>query len=204
MRVVFAALFVFGSMLGTVAMVSLHFDNGHWPLWAKFAPAAMMLSALFASLFIFNGSGFRPKLSRKTLAEQISELEGQGRLVRQQFQALRAFGVAEFEDEGLHYFIELLDGRVLFLSGQYLYDFEPISDDPELNQLRQFPCTEFEVLRHKDAGYVIDINCAGTVFEPELCAPAFTKDDWKCGIPADGEIIEGKGYEALKGERAHA
>jgi len=204
MRVIFAALFVFGSMLGTVAMVGSHFGHGHWPWWAKIAPAVAMLGASFASLLIFNGGGYRSNLSRKTLAEQISELERQGLLVRQQFQAVRAFGVEEFEDEGLHYFIELLDGRVLFLSGQYLYDYEPISDDPELNRLRQFPCTEFEVLRHKDAGYVIDINCAGTVLEPELSAPAFTKDDLKRGIPEDGEIFEEKSYEALKRERAHS
>ena len=69
----------------------------------------------------------------------------------------------EFEDEGLHYFIELVDGRVLFLSGQYLYDYEPISDDPESNQPRSFPCTEFTVRRHKNDGCVVDLLRAGTV-----------------------------------------
>ena len=90
---------------------------------------------------------------------------------------------------------------MLYLSGQYLYDFEPISDDPELNQSRRFPCTEFEVLRHKDRGYVIDIHCAGQVLEPELIASAFTQADWQRGVPEDGDIIDGKAYDALKRER---
>ena len=62
---------------------------------------------------------------------------------------MRAFGVKEFEDEGLHYFLELTDGRVLVLSGQYLYDYEAISDDSETNRPRAFPCSEFTLRRHK-------------------------------------------------------
>jgi hypothetical protein len=138
------------------------------------------------------------------LAERVAELDRQGLLVRQAFRAMRAFGVEEVEDEGLHYFVELVDGSVLFLSGQYLYEFEPVSDDPGFNQARRFPCTEFEVLRHKGAGYVIDINCSGTVLEPELNAPAFTREDWKRGIPDDGGIVEGRSYDVIKRERVAA
>jgi hypothetical protein len=137
----------------------------------------------------------------KTTVEYIADLESQGQLLRETYHATRAFVVEEFEDEGSHYFIELADGRILYLSGQYLYDFEPISDDPELNQPRRFPCTEFEVLRHKDRGYVIDIHCAGQVLEPELIAPGFTQADWQRGVPEDGDIIDGKAYDALKRER---
>ena len=39
--------------------------------------------------------------------------------------------------------------RDSFLSGQYLYDYEPISDDPDANEARSFPCTEFTVRRHR-------------------------------------------------------
>ena len=42
----------------------------------------------------------------------------------------------ELEDEGVSYFLELDDGAVLFLSGQYLDEDES-----------PFPCTEFIVRR---------------------------------------------------------
>ena len=66
------------------------------------------------------------------------------------FQATRAFGVEDYGDEGSHYFLELADGSgILALCGQYLYAYEPITDDPELNQPRRFPCTSFTVRRHR-------------------------------------------------------
>ena len=201
MRVVLAALFAFGSMLATVGVISENYPKGQWPWWASLAAPAAMFAAIFVAMFLFNRIGFRPDLSGKSLAEKIADLEIKGLVSKQHFQAVRAFAVEEFEDEGLHYFIELHGGGVLFLSGQYLYEFEPTSDDPELNQTRQFPCTEFEVLRHRDAGYVLDIRRAGTVIEPEIVAPAFTEADWKRGIPEDGAVIRDKSYELLKRER---
>ena len=135
---------------------------------------------------------------------EIVTLEAEGRLVRQRFRALRAFEVEEFEDEGLHYYVELADGRVLFLTGQYLYDYEPVTDDPGSNQPRQFPCTEFEILRHKEEGYVLEIRCAGSVLEPEAIAAPFSVEELKQGIPEDGEVIADRSYEFLKHERAAA
>jgi len=159
------------------------------------------LVSLFLSMFLFNRSGYRPCLRRMPHAKQIADLDARGLLIRQPFRALRAFAVEEFEDEGPHYYIELADGKVLYLNGQYLYDFEPISDDPELNQPRLFPCSQFEVLRHKDAGYVIDIVLSGEVLDPELTARPYNKAEWKRGVPDDGEIITNRTYEDIKRER---
>lgn len=202
MRVILAAIFVFGSMLGTIGVLEAHFPNQPWPWWTKPLPALVMLTSLFVAAIVFNRSGYRPSLRRRSLAEQVAELERKGLLVRQSFQARRAFGVEEFEDEGSHYYLELADGRVLYLNGQYLYDYEPIADDPEVNQYRSFPCTEFVVLRHREAGYVVHIQCAGTVLEPEIMAAPFTRDDVSRGIPEDGQIITELTYEAIKADRA--
>ena len=66
-------------------------------------------------------------VARRRKAEEpsgtLARLESQGLLLRQRFRANRAFGVDELEDEGSHYVIELEDRSVLFLSGQYLYEF---------------------------------------------------------------------------------
>src|SRR5512135_2877112 len=114
MRVVLAALFVFGSMIGTVGMISSKYPDCDSPWWAAPAIITAMFSSMFLSMFIFNRSGYRPSLQRRSLAEQIADLDARGLLVRQSFRALRAFAVEEFEDEGPHYYIELADGNVLY------------------------------------------------------------------------------------------
>jgi hypothetical protein len=166
--------------------------------------AVFMLAMVVASLWLFNRRGLNP-VGRKTAEEHIRELEQLGQLESVGFRARRAFGVEEFEDEGLHYFLELVDGSVLFLSGQYLYDYEPLSDDPELNQPRSFPCTEFTVRRHKKERYVVDIVRGGSVLEPEVLAPAFGTKVWRAtGIPEDGQVITSISYDQLKRELAGA
>jgi hypothetical protein len=90
-------------------------------------------------------------------------------------------------------------GRVLVLSGQYLYDDEPISDGAEVNQPRSFPCTEFTIRRHKNEGYGADIRCGGPVLEPEVMAPAFRKNDWReVVVPEDGAVIADTTDDDLK------
>lgn len=188
-------------MLGMVGLLSARHSDAHMPWWSFLATIGTLFGSMFLALFIFNRRGFRPNLMRKSRQERITDLDQAGRLVRQAFRAMRAFSIQEFEDEGPTYCIELDDGKVLVLSGQYLHDFEPITDDPEVNQSRRFPCTEFEVLRHKDAGYVLDINCAGIVLEPEVVARAYTEAELRGGVPEDGEVIADRTYDALKRER---
>jgi len=198
MRVLLAAIFVFGAMLGTVGLVHQYYPAGPVPWWAKLAPGGALLIALVAAPVLFNRAGFRPGLRRKSLEEQVTELDARGLLLRQSFEARRTFCVSEFEDEGPHYFVELMDGQVLYLNGQYLYDYEPIADDPEVNQPRAFPCSKFEVLRHKAAGYAIHVVCAGHVLEPEVVAGPFTRQTLRAGIPEDGQVFEAGSYERLK------
>jgi hypothetical protein len=203
MRAVLAGLFTFGGLLLCVSLVFHYFPDGFGPPWLMGMSFALVLF-LFAgaSLFLFNKQGHRPSLSGKSFEEQIADLESQGLLVSETFQATRAFQVEEFEDEGSHYFIELADGTVLYLNGQYLYDYEQITDEPALNRSRRFPCSRFTVRRHKTAGYVVEIACAGDVLQPECEAPPFDKNDAKRGlIPEDGQIIRDRSYEQVKRER---
>ena len=118
------------------------------------------------------------------------DYEKLGLLAGEQFSARRVFEVEEFEDEGRHFFLELEDGRVLFLCGQYLYDYGEISDDAELNQPASFPCTKFEVRRHKNEGWVHSIICLGTYLKPDAKLPHYSRAYQKnYGIPSDGDIL---------------
>ena len=201
MRLVGAGLFVFTSMLLLVGLLSSQKVFDQAPSWVVGTGIAVFVVGMAVlSLWLFNPKGSDP-FGRKTDEERIRELEQLGQLESAAFRATRAFGVEEFEDEGLHYFLEPVDSSVLFLSGQYLYDYEPITDDPELNQPRSFPCTEFTIRRHKKDGYVVDIARGGAVLEPEVMAPAFGKKVWRAKrIPEDGQVITRATYDDLKRE----
>jgi hypothetical protein len=202
MRAILAGLFSFLGLLACVGVVFKYFPKGFGPAWLMGIFFAMILCVLMGiSLVAFNRKGMKPSLYSKSEEARIGDLEKAGLLVPKTFRAKRAFQVDEFEDEGIHYFIELDDGGTLFLTGQYLYDYERIEDDPEVNQSRKFPCTEFTIRRHKEAGYVVQILCGGQVIEPEFIAPPFDKSDWKRGIPEDGAILRNKSYDELKRER---
>lgn len=156
-----------------------------------------VVSSLLA-VRLFNPRWANP-LSFRRPEELLRRLEDEGALVSSDFLARRAFGVQEYDDEGLHYFLELVDGRVLFLSGQYLYDYEPVENDTDDRQPRRFPCTDFTIRRHKIEGYVVEIVCRGEVLEPEFFARPFPEQkEWSRRIPEDGELISDISYDALK------
>jgi hypothetical protein len=160
-------------------------------------------------VLVLGGLAFR-RFSRREADEMdpddreamVRNLEARGLLVATDYRADRAFRVEEFEDEGFHYFVELEDGSVLYLNGRYLNAYEPVDDDPMIAGGRRFPCTEFTVRRHKELGYVVDLQCRGEALEPERTRRAFTRDDYVRGdVPEDGEVIRGQSYDQLKAER---
>ena len=203
MRLIGAGIFVYASMLLLVGALGAWNAFDRAPPWlVGLGIAVFVIGMVVLSAWLFNRRGAGP-LGRTTTEERIRELEAAGQLESTTFRATRAFGVEESEDEGLHYFLELADGRVLFLSGQYLYDYEPISDDPDVNQPRSFPCTEFTVRRHRAERYVVEIVRGGAVLEPEVIGPPFGRQAWRAKrVPEDGQVIADATYDALKREHA--
>ena len=204
MRLLLAGLFVFlGLMVGVMAL-SVLFPNGH-PIWLMSIIMVLLLFGLVGgALALFNtrGSFLETQRSRLKIEETIKKLQAQNDLDSETYRARRAFQVKEFEDEGSHYFIELEDGGVLFLSGQYLYDYEPIAKNGPIVQSRRFPATRFTIRRHKALRYVLDIVCEGVALEPEVLAPSFDVDDFGSDrIPSDGQVIKTGTYDELKAER---
>lgn len=134
---------------------------------------------------------------------QLRDLEARGLVTTTAYRARRAFHVQELEDEGTHYYLELEDGSVLFLSGQYLYDYEPEEKRGKVTRARRFPCTEFTFREHRTEHYGIDLlHCGGTVLEPEVSAPPFNDEDFERDLyPGDGAVIRNRTYDELKAER---
>ncbi len=153
---------------------------------------AAFLGLIALVMIVFN----RSELSHSLDEQSIRRLEESGMLISEIYHARRAFGVEEVEDEGPRYFIEIEDGRVLFLSGQYLYDYEPGD-----GQTRRFPCSEFVLRCHGKKGYTVDITCKGTVIEPETVMPPFNGAAFKAGfVPGDRGVIVNRSYDELKSE----
>ena len=114
-----------------------------------------------------------------------ADFERLGLAVRESYRAKRAFKVEEFEDEGPHYFVELDDGRVLYLSGQYLYD------------IPNFPCGQFQALRDTEHGWIIGVEPQSPTMPLDATLPSFQPKDYKSDlVPGDGDILP-SGYDDL-------
>ena len=199
MRVILAAVFVVVGLSIAVGLLSAIFKHTSHPqdILIEIGLGILFVLLLVIAVSLFDDSTGRLK-GTETSDEYVKDLEDKGLLVSTNYQATRAFQLEEDEDEGSHYFIELADGTVLYLTGQDLYEYEPIDDDPELNQPRRFPCTEFSLRNHRDERGYIDIQCRGTVIEPEFVEP-HPKAFWERGLE-DCQIITDLSYDEIKAQ----
>ena len=182
-RLVAAGLFIW---IGAATLI-IALPRLHW----------IVMLALYAVLFA---------LAMRLFSKPAVRAHDPAQFEAREFRARRAFQVAEYNDEGPHCFLELEDGSVLFLSGQYLMDYEPIDDEEEgFTQPRLFPCTEFTLRRHRKNRFIVEIDCRGVAFEPELMTPMFTRAEGKAGeVPKDGDVITGRTYDEIKARRSRA
>ena len=105
-----------------------------------------------------------------------------GRMVVATYDVRSAVRVEEFEDEGSQYLLELIDGGVLFLGGQYLYEAE---------ENGSFPSTRIQTERAEKSGTLFELHCTGTPVEVLETLPHFTVADHEAAlVPDDGEILD--------------
>jgi len=168
MRLLLAGLFVFlGFSLIPLVLTLILGEHGSLPLWTIALIAVGYLAFLSVGYFLFNP----PEVFIRTFMSQeraMAFLEKRGLVVTEHFNAKKAFAVEPPSEEEIHYIVELADGRVLHLGGQFLYDFEPIDDDPAVNQARRFPCSTFTIKRHRRTQVVLAMTCDGHPFDPEF------------------------------------
>jgi hypothetical protein len=135
--------------------------------------------------------------------EPVEQPEQEGLLVSTAYRATRYFEVKGSGEEGPHYFIELHDGSVLYMSGRYLAALGPHKVLKVIEQPRKFPCTEFVVRRDRYDGCVVDIQCRGIALEPEIVTPPFKELDFQNGMmPQDGDILTSRTYDEMKAARS--
>jgi hypothetical protein len=97
---------------------------------------------------------------------------------------VKAIEVEEFEDEGMQFYLELEDGRILFIMSQQFYHEEEYHG--------RFPSTEVLVTRLPHADEVIGLEPVGDHLPVSAEWPSFTADDYKNGrVPQHGALLPG-------------
>lgn len=113
-----------------------------------------------------------------------------------------ALCVEEFEDEGSQYYLKLADGRVLFVSGQWLYEYEDGEDEDGKPTPARFPCRRFTLERAAKSGLFLDLIPLTPAFPPSGTLPPFTDDDHRAEtVPDDGDVLT-LDFESLRTRRA--
>jgi hypothetical protein len=200
MRIILAVCFIFGILIAVGVSLSTLLPEGPGILGGLIMGVALIAAAVAATV-LFNAPGANA-FGLRSAEAVLAELERRGLLMTEHYHASRAFSVEEYEDEGSHYFVELTDGRVLYLTGQYLLDYEPI-DDSEEAAIRRFPCESFMVRWHRTEGYTVDLVCEGAVFEPEVVLPSFSRRAYREGfVPEDRAIITDRTYTEIRDQIA--
>ena len=192
MRVVFVALLLVGLLFAAVALAG----KEAFARSPRGLGLALGLGLVGLGYLLTRGLNRGPvdELGLSGVEAGIEQLARQGLLVETVYRARRALAIAEFEDEGSHYFVELEDGRALFLTGQHLYAYEPVEED-----VRRFPCTRFTLRHEREHGYTLDLVCTGDVIEPELLLPNNVLEVFGHDPPMDREVLADETYESLRG-----
>ena len=113
-----------------------------------------------------------------------------------------ALRVKEFEDEGSAYYLKLTDGRVLFLAGQWLYEYEEGEDDDGKPTPARFPCRRFTIERAAKSALFLDLEPLGPALPPSGTLPPFTDEDHEAGtVPDDGDLLT-LDFDSLRERRA--
>ena len=103
--------------------------------------------------------------------EHVARLESSGKAVREFYESNRAITVDDYRTGCIAYLVDVGDAGLLCLYGQDYFEFSPIDDDPDFNQPRRFPTSDFSLSRHKRTGDVLQLFPGDVIFEPIQCPP---------------------------------
>ena len=107
----------------------------------------------------------------------------------EEFEVTDAVRVQEYEDNGYAFYLKLIDRRVLYLTGQCLY---------EITDQREFPCSALKVTYTSMSRYVLTVECGGNYIAPKWILPSATIKEYEAGaIPDNGSVMD-IDFEALK------
>lgn len=201
----FACLFMLFSMLGSAVFVligliaslwaavalenvfGLKLENPDGPRTVVMVISGILLLMIASKLFF----ELPARLLDRGQYPTEEALRKSGQLYSRVYSITRAMEVEELEDEGPTFILALEQGGTLFLSGQYLYDYQEVGEGDVIHQPGKFPCTQFTLWRRKLYDYVTSIECRGEYLAPEQTLPPLTHAQFDANlVPNDGEVLE--------------
>jgi hypothetical protein len=176
---IFGALLTFIVVSGAALLV--------WPWDRGIRSLVPILAGLLAAGFVHFRTRGRSARIALTSALQRELTDGNAEVTT--YEVVDAINVAELEDEGSMYYLKLRDGRILFIAGQHLYDFE---------EEKRFPNTKFRAVRTPRTRELLSFVCLGDYLPATGRGRAFTVADYESGrVPEDGNVWEGD-FDALR------
>ena len=156
MRILLALIYIAVGLWGFFQLggEQLHLSFGF--IWCFF---------LVSTSVIVCNEGFLKLLKRQSDEEYIKELVDNKLAIKEHYKAIK---VVTFEDFGtgcLCHLINVGKNEVLCLYGQYLYDYCEIDDDPEINQLRQFPTADFSLVRKLKNSEILQLDVGNEIID---------------------------------------
>ena len=183
---VFAALWVaVGDFLG--ALLS----------FAVLALASLLVIAVFG-YFVSNLPGWWRAVRGVSWEDHLARLESDGKAIREGYETTRGIRFEDLSTGCIAHLLDIGDRGVLCLYGQSYFEFEPIDDDPDVNQPRKFPTRTFSVLRRKSNGEVLALYPGADVFEPTVCGGIVGPEKALDLKLQDGGIISTKSFEDME------
>ena len=169
----FAAFLAFLVSLGLFLILS----PASWQIGVRsLAPVA---AALVVAVVVF--TRMRARERRSDWTDRLARDLAGGVARVSTYRVEDAIQVEEFEDEGSSWYLKLDDGRVAFLTGQYLYEVE---------ESGAFPSAVVSVTRAPESAIVFEVRCEGTSLSASGRTPHFTTSDYDQGrVPEDGALV---------------
>lgn len=190
MRVILAAIFVFASALAVLGWLENIYPNDTLPWWTVPLPGLAGIAAALLSVFLFN-AGFIRRLKGQSDRDYLNELLAKGEAVTEHYTVNAAISFEDLSTGSQAHLLDIGNGNVMCLYGQYLYDYEPIEDDPEINQDRKFPTRQFSVVRRLKDAEILVLAPGAEVVEPRCLENPDVKPLHDLGFKLqDGEIVE--------------
>ena len=190
MRLILALVFI---SFGVWAYIAL--GGGGLHLYWGIAFAFVLM---FTSVYICN-DGFLRKIKGQSDDDYINSLVKVGKASIETYTVREAI---TFEDKNtgcLCHLLRISDNTAIFLYGQYLYDYVKIIDDPDLNQERLFPTSEFKVARQKKDGKILRLDIGESVVEEITISKPNLEALYKAGFTlTDGEVVAAIEYSTLR------
>jgi hypothetical protein len=151
------------------------FESVVGPDWgAGIAAVAMYIAFPIIALSVWKA---KPSLSNVNMADALEN----GKLGTADFDVHEAIEVEEAEDEGLIFFLDIGNGRTLFLAGQYLYT--PCEES-------RFPSDRIRVYWHTDLDLTYGVESLGDHLLPSDTLPPLDPDVIDQAFnPLDREVI---------------